>query len=211
MTQHRPLRERKRQRAEQAIVDAAFTLFAERGFAEVTVAEIAERAEVGRTTFFRYFGDKQEVLFANERHILDRLERLTRDYDGAPEATRTLAQALDQAGEWIRAVCADVTADPERYLLHTRLIADNPELHDRGERKLLHLTRAMAQTLRVQGVAEPEALLAAHLAFACYRTARDLAADDPAALPDAVDTAFGLLGEMIVTKTKTVRRPVSSV
>ena len=54
MTQRPPLRERKQQKAREQIVEAAFALFAERGFTDVTVTDIAERAEVGRTTFFRY-------------------------------------------------------------------------------------------------------------------------------------------------------------
>ena len=46
-----------------------------RGFGGVSVGDIAERAEVGRTTFFRHFGDKQEVVFANEQALLDAIER----------------------------------------------------------------------------------------------------------------------------------------
>ena len=58
------LTDRKRRRAKEAIRQAALELFSERGFDAVSVTDIAGRAEVGRTTFFRYFGDKQEVLFS---------------------------------------------------------------------------------------------------------------------------------------------------
>ena len=47
-----PLRDRKRQRAREAIIDTALDLFAEHGFAEVSVDDMVKRAEVGRTTFF---------------------------------------------------------------------------------------------------------------------------------------------------------------
>src|SRR2546423_5890370 len=89
-----PLRERKKRRAQEAIVEAAFELFAERGFADVTVADIAERAEVGRTTFFRYFGDKQEVLFDDEQQIIDGLMARYRTVTatGVPDLAGALAQ-----------------------------------------------------------------------------------------------------------------------
>ena len=60
------LRERKQHRTREAIIDAAMTLFSERGFDAVTVTDIAARAEVGRSTEFRYFTDKQEALFADD-------------------------------------------------------------------------------------------------------------------------------------------------
>ena len=59
-------RERKRRQVEDRIVDAAFALFVERGFDTVTVDEIAQPADIGRTTVFRYFSDKQEVVFARD-------------------------------------------------------------------------------------------------------------------------------------------------
>ncbi len=43
---------------------AALELYCERGFEQTTVAEIAERAGLTERTFFRYFADKREVLFA---------------------------------------------------------------------------------------------------------------------------------------------------
>jgi AcrR family transcriptional regulator len=192
MTQQRPLRERKRQRAEQAIIDAAYALFAERGFADVTVTEIAERAEVGRTTFFRYFGDKQEVLFAGEERVLDQLTP-----QHAPREAPTFQQTLTLARAAVRATCETVITDPERYRLREQLIADNGELHDRNERKILSLTQALARTLWAQGTPAREALVAAHLAIACYRAGKSLAGTNPAALTAAVDTAFNLLEQAV--------------
>ncbi|MCI2419753.1 TetR/AcrR family transcriptional regulator [Saccharopolyspora sp. K220] len=190
MAQQVPLRERKRRRAQEAIVDAAFALFAERGFADVTVTEIAERAEVGRTTFFRYFGDKREVLFADERELVEQL--LQRGSEPPPKPP-TFSEALDQARAAVDAMCAAVTADEQRYRLHEQLIADNPELHDRSERKLLHLTDTMITALAAQGTAPEEAALAAHLALACYRAGKATAGADPRKLKRAVDEAFDLL------------------
>ncbi|WP_049568958.1 TetR/AcrR family transcriptional regulator [Nonomuraea sp. SBT364] len=59
------LRELKKQRTRQALVEAAIGLFEERGYEQVTVAEIAEAAEVSTRTFFLHFQAKEDVLFAN--------------------------------------------------------------------------------------------------------------------------------------------------
>jgi AcrR family transcriptional regulator len=57
------LREVKRQRTRQALIDAAIRLFGEKGYEQTTVAEIAAAAEVSTKTFFNYFTSKDEVLF----------------------------------------------------------------------------------------------------------------------------------------------------
>ena len=62
MTVQHGRRERKKRRTREAITDAAFTLFAERGFEAVTVTEIAERADVARATLFSYFPTKQSIV-----------------------------------------------------------------------------------------------------------------------------------------------------
>jgi AcrR family transcriptional regulator len=58
------LRERKRDRSRDEFVRAALDLFESKGFAETTIHEIADRAVLSTSTFFRYFGTKEEVLFA---------------------------------------------------------------------------------------------------------------------------------------------------
>ena len=82
------LRERKKRRTRQAIATAALRLFAERGYEETTIAEIAAAADVSPRTFFSYFPSKEDVVFAE---IDDRLaevsERLRRTSGETPMET----------------------------------------------------------------------------------------------------------------------------
>jgi AcrR family transcriptional regulator len=57
------LRDRKRARTRQALVDAAIELFDRDGYEPTTVADIAAAAEIGTRTFFNYFASKEELLF----------------------------------------------------------------------------------------------------------------------------------------------------
>ncbi|MBC7269502.1 MAG: TetR family transcriptional regulator [Streptomyces sp.] len=53
------------------LADAAFALFDERGYEQTTVDDIAERAGVGRTTFFRHYRSKEAVIFPDHDRLLD--------------------------------------------------------------------------------------------------------------------------------------------
>lgn len=59
------LRERKKQRTREALREAAIRLFAEKGYSRTSIEDIASAAEVSRRTFFRYFGSKEGVIFAD--------------------------------------------------------------------------------------------------------------------------------------------------
>src|SRR5665213_2511049 len=76
---------------------AAMELYVERGFEQTTVAEIAERAGLTARTFFRYFADKREVLFAGSIGLQ---EQLVGALDGAPGSASPMdavSAALDTA------------------------------------------------------------------------------------------------------------------
>lgn len=68
------LRERKKAQVQAQLVATAWELFAEHGFAAVTVDQIVETAGVSRSSFFRYFDTKDAALFHNTRLALDNME-----------------------------------------------------------------------------------------------------------------------------------------
>jgi AcrR family transcriptional regulator len=189
-----PLRERKQERVRRAIVDAALALFAERAFDEVTVSDIAERAEVGRSTFFRYFGDKQEVLFAGE-HPAELIERFA-----AQAPTGPIGDSLPAALSYVRNLMASIveviTKQPDRYELHERLVAQHPELRARSLRKQRAYADALASQLVRHGAEHGTATLAAEVGMACYHAGRAAAGTDPRRLPSAVDAAFARLSPL---------------
>ncbi len=71
---HMTLRERKKQRTRAELQRHALRLFRDQGYAETTVDDIAAAAEVSRSTFFRYFGTKEDVLlFDNVDPVMYRM------------------------------------------------------------------------------------------------------------------------------------------
>jgi AcrR family transcriptional regulator len=70
------LRESKKARTRQAISDAATRLFMERGFEEVTVAQIAEVSDVSIKTVFNYFTTKEDLFFDRAEELIEGLVRV---------------------------------------------------------------------------------------------------------------------------------------
>ncbi len=182
-----PLVERKRRQARQRIIQAAEELFLARGFDDVSVGDIAERAEVGRTTFFRHFSDKQEVVFAKEQELLETIAAAGQADDTA--APRSATEAVEQLRPIVLALCAQATADPEAYARHFQLVEQNPELRARDTVKMQQIADKLSNLLIHRGCDEAIALFAGQIALACYQTAK-LLGNNPHSLVDETQAAF---------------------
>ncbi|WP_437683442.1 TetR/AcrR family transcriptional regulator [Sorangium sp. So ce131] len=73
------LRERKKQQTRLAISQVATRMFIERGFDHVTVAEVAQAAQVSVNTVFNYFATKEELFFDRAEEVEDAPSRIVRE------------------------------------------------------------------------------------------------------------------------------------
>ena len=115
------LRERKKQRTREQIIEAAMRLFAERGYHATTIADIATAADVAPRTFFSYFPSKEAVVFHNVDRDLDGLASALRDR--LPGET-----AFDALRRWIDAMFDEWMAEEDEALLRKRLCREDEGL-----------------------------------------------------------------------------------
>jgi TetR/AcrR family transcriptional regulator, regulator of mycofactocin system len=115
------LRQRKKQRTREQIVEAAMALFAERGYHATTIADIATAADVAPRTYFTYFPSKEAVVFHNLDRDLDSLASALRDR--LPGET-----AFDALRRWIDAMFDQWTAEEDEALLRKRLCREDEGL-----------------------------------------------------------------------------------
>ncbi len=151
--------------ARERLEAAALDLFLENGFEATTVAQIAERADLNRATFFRHFADKREVLFAGE----DVLSSLFADgIRGAPSGASV--DGCLQAG--LEAV-GSVMTPQRRSTAHRRIrvVAANSDLHERGQLKRVRITASVAEALQARGADPVTARLAAELGLLVFTVA----------------------------------------
>ena len=149
--------------ARDRLVMAALDLFTEQGYDATTVAQIAERAGVTKSTFFRHFPDKRELLVAGQ----DALSRLL---------TEGIAEAPAQAGP-LQAVAAGLERassmmGPLNREIAPRLkaaIAASTELQERDALKSVSLAAAMTTALVARGVPDSTAALAGELGVLAFK------------------------------------------
>ena len=141
---------------------AALSLYGERGFESTTVAEIAERAGLTERTFFRYFADKREVLFAGAGILQDLL------VSGVAAAPASAAP-IDAIASALQGAAAMFEERRDHALERQAVIAANAELQERELIKLARLAAALAAALHQRGVGDPTASLAAEAGIAVFK------------------------------------------
>ncbi|MTD53073.1 TetR family transcriptional regulator [Amycolatopsis pithecellobii] len=151
-----------RERLEQAALD----LFLEQGFTETTVPQITARAGLTTRTFFRYFADKREVLFAGEELLPERVARVMAEAPPSLGPMELITEGLAPAAAEI------FEGRGLDYLLRRRAAIDaEPALRERELRKFSLLSEALEQGFRDRGVDDLTAQLAAEIAGTTFRLA----------------------------------------
>jgi AcrR family transcriptional regulator len=145
--------------------DVAYALFAERGFETVSVADIARGAEVTERTFYRYFGDKREVLFDGQERLRTAFVHGVAEAPAGTEPLDIATYALDRV--------AGFFPDDRREGSRARqvIIDSDPGLRERELLKITALAAAVADALRERGVGGLQADLVADAAISVFRIA----------------------------------------
>ena len=147
------------------LVDAALELFAERGYEETTVVDIATRAGLTKSTFFRHFSDKREVLFGGDA-LATLLADAIADAPSAAAPLDAVAHALD--------ALATQAFPPERRDFARRrraVVAAHRELQEREALKGIALVAASTAALERRGTPRVTAQLCAQVGWLAFTIA----------------------------------------
>ncbi|WP_439659186.1 TetR/AcrR family transcriptional regulator [Lentzea sp. HUAS TT2] len=168
---------------EDRLRHAALDLFAEHGYDDVTVTQIAERAGITRRSYFRYFPDKREVLFAGSEHLPPAIaEAVLASAEQSPPAI-----ALDAA----RRVGALLVERVDRTAERRAVIASSPELQERERTKAAAITTALSDALAKRGASMDEARLVARLVAICFQEALERWIDTGEGFESSFDAVVG--------------------
>ncbi|QGN33586.1 TetR/AcrR family transcriptional regulator [Microlunatus sp. Gsoil 973] len=149
--------------ARERLVVAAANLFAEQGYDTTTVAQIAERARVTKSTFFRYFPDKRDLLVAGQETLARLLAEGIADAPENATPLEAVAAGLDRAASSMGPMNRDLGPSLKAA------IDASVELQQRDALKSVGLATAMAGALAARGVGEPTAQLAAELGVLAFK------------------------------------------
>jgi AcrR family transcriptional regulator len=177
--------------ARERLVLAAVDLFHEQGYDETTVAQIAERAGVTRSTFFRHFPDKRELLVAGQAVMSALLAEGIRDAPSEATPLDAVAEGLRRAAGAYGPMSREIAPRLEA------VVSASAELRERSAQKSVGLAAAMEEALVARGTPPVVARLAAELGVLAHHRAFERWAAEPDAPSEAMaEYSVAALGEL---------------
>jgi AcrR family transcriptional regulator len=159
------LRERKKQQTRETIERVALQLFAERGYDQTTLAEIADAADVSPRTIFSYFQSKEDILFCDEGDHLAIVAEVLRQRPAG-------ATTVDALRDYI----SSLPGPDEQTMLRKKVIAASPDLQMKLRAHIGQLEGVLTESIAKDLDAGPDdvrpALIAASM-IAAFGAVRD--------------------------------------
>lgn len=142
-------RERKKRQTRQLLADTAIGLFAEQGYEQTTVAQIASAADVATKTFFNHFSSKEDVLFGAAPQNNDTALRVIADRRPSESIADLLTRAYEEMVAEYHAQTAD-THDPALLEAYTHLLTTVPALQAKALQQVFQLQKEIAAALAAE-------------------------------------------------------------
>ncbi|WP_433272733.1 TetR/AcrR family transcriptional regulator [Pseudonocardia xinjiangensis] len=149
--------------ARERLVMAAVDLFTEQGYDATTVAQIAERAGVTKSTFFRHFPDKRELLVAGQETLSRLLAEGIAEAPADAGPLEAVAAGLERASTAMGPMSREIAPRLKAA------VAASAELQERDALKSVSLAAAMTAALLARGVPDPTAALASELGVLAFK------------------------------------------
>jgi TetR/AcrR family transcriptional regulator, regulator of mycofactocin system len=187
------IRTRKKARTRLAIQDAALDLFAEQGFEATTVEQIAQRADVSPSSFFRYFGTKADIILSDHDTQLGQLCAAVRNQPKDIRELEVVHRALQAA--WVPNI------DPMRTIRTERAVARSAYLcgvaYFVGRRWIDEVGAALAQR-RGEPDAIEECMMVARTAMGVFGSATEqwVASEAEEDFGALIDRGFEMINRM---------------
>src|SRR6476646_2301667 len=192
---HASLRERKKLSTRRSLRRAALDLVAERGFAHVTIEDIAEAADVSPRTFFNYFPSKEAALFGTDPEQIPVLrERMIHTAPGEP-ALDALRMIMVSDARTVTDELGELGGNPVDWL--RRMKGAHADSHLRAARaaQMAMVERAIAERLGTDPELDPYPSLLAATAAGAFRASLSFWAGLGGTVPleHLIDQAFRAL------------------
>lgn len=182
------LRERKKQQTRDTIARAALELFAERGYDETTLAEIAEAADVSPRTIFAYFESKEEILFCDAPAELDAFKTAL---EQRPEDATTI--------DALRGILSTLEPPGELAKLRKQIVTSSPALKLKMRARVAELEPVLVASFAKDLGSDPDdvrALLIAAAATAAFTAVHDRLEAEADGTPISHERAMAIVDEV---------------